>query len=96
MTVTQSLHPWRRSSPMSGRMWTATLTQQSSPASIRSSQRKSRKERIMGKEFPEERRRRRDAGSVDYVRQSLAVKDQFFLENRSHCLKMVEEGRIRK
>lgn len=50
----------------------------------------------MGKEFPEERRRRRDAGSVDYVRQSLAVKDQFFLENRSHCLKMVEEGRIRK
>lgn len=48
---------------------------------------------MLGKEFSE---RRRDAGSEDYVRQSLAVKDQFFLENRSHCLKMAEEGRIRK
>lgn len=78
---------------MSGRMWTATLTQQSSPASIRSSQRESRRKTMLGKEFSE---RRRDAGSEDYVRQSLAVKDQFFLENRSHCLKMAEEGRIRK
>lgn len=38
MTVTQSLHPWSLSSPISGRIWTATLTQQSSPGSIASRQ----------------------------------------------------------
>lgn len=33
-TVTQSLQPCSRSSPMSGLMWTATFTQQSSPFSM--------------------------------------------------------------
>lgn len=36
-TATQSLQPWRRSSPIRGRMWTATFTQQSSFAAAAAS-----------------------------------------------------------
>lgn len=74
-------------------MLTATLTQQSSPASIRSSQKERRRKNNVGKKKKKDYQKEEE----DFVRQSLAVKDQiFFLENRSHCLKIVEEGRLRQ